>query len=95
MEPGSKFGSLFKRELFDGGLDLVDAHGLNDIQKCLSRQRAKVTTEAERSEDRGRRQRTEKRNQTSNIKDNHGSDVIAGFFKLIQGCVDLDSVKAD
>jgi hypothetical protein len=46
MEPGSKFGSLFKRELFDGGLDLVNAHGLNDIQKCLSRRRAKVTTDA-------------------------------------------------
>src|SRR5207249_5921302 len=40
MEPGSKFGSLFKRELFDRGLDLVNAHRLNDMQKCLSRQRA-------------------------------------------------------
>ena len=40
MEPGRKFGPLFKRELFDGGLDLVNAHGLNDMQKSLSRQRA-------------------------------------------------------
>ena len=27
MEPGSKFGPLFKRELFDGSLNLVNAHG--------------------------------------------------------------------
>jgi hypothetical protein len=26
MEPGRKFGPLFKRKLFDGGLDLVNAH---------------------------------------------------------------------
>jgi hypothetical protein len=26
MEPGSKFGPLLKRELFDGSLDLVNAH---------------------------------------------------------------------
>lgn len=26
MEPRSKFGPLFERELFDGGLDLVNAH---------------------------------------------------------------------
>ena len=44
MEPGSKFGSLFKRKLFDGGLDLVEAHRLNNIQKRLSQQRANVTT---------------------------------------------------
>ena len=46
MEPSSKLGSLFKRKLFDGGLDLVDAHRLNDIQKHLSQQRENVTTEA-------------------------------------------------
>ena len=45
MEPGSKFGTLFKRKLFDGGLDLVNAHRLNDMQKRLSQQRANVTTE--------------------------------------------------
>jgi hypothetical protein len=26
MEPGRKCGPLFKRKLFDRGLDLVDAH---------------------------------------------------------------------
>jgi len=26
MEPGRKFGPLFERKLFDGGLDLVNAH---------------------------------------------------------------------
>ncbi len=45
MEPGSKFGSLFKRKLFDGGLDFVDAHKLNNIQKRLSQQRGNVTPE--------------------------------------------------
>ena len=40
MEPGREFGPLFKRKLFDGGLDLVNAHGLNDMQECLSPQRA-------------------------------------------------------
>lgn len=68
MEPGRKFGPLFKRELFDGGLDLVNAHGLNDMQKSLSRQRANGDDGGQRSaafalgygapgrtEDRGRR----------------------------------------
>jgi hypothetical protein len=27
MEPGGKLGPLFKRKLFDGSLDLVNAHG--------------------------------------------------------------------
>jgi hypothetical protein len=26
MKPGRELGSLFKRKLFDGGLDLVNAH---------------------------------------------------------------------
>jgi hypothetical protein len=50
MEPGRKFGPLFKRELFDGGLDLVNAHGLNDMQKSLSRQRANGDDGGQRSE---------------------------------------------
>ena len=52
MEPGRKFGPLFKRELFDGGLDLVNAHGLNDMQKSLSRQRANGDDGGQRSEGR-------------------------------------------
>jgi hypothetical protein len=55
MEPGRKFGPLFKRELFDGGLDLVNAHGLNDMQKSLSRQRANGDDGGQRSEVRGQR----------------------------------------
>ena len=58
MEPGSKFGSLFKRKLFDGGLDLVDAHRFNDIQKCLSPQRANVTTEVREQKSNIKHQRT-------------------------------------
>ena len=88
MEPGSKFGSLFKRELFNGGLDLINAHRLNNIQKCLSRQRATMTTEAGDS-------RAEIKHQTSNIRNNHCSDVIAGILNLIQGSVDPHSVQTD
>ena len=54
MEPRSKFGSLFKRELFDRGLNLVNAHRLNDMQKCLSRQRARSEGEGNAYGERGR-----------------------------------------
>ena len=43
MEPGRKFGPLFKRKLFDGGLDLVNAHEFNDMQLCPSWQRSTIS----------------------------------------------------
>jgi hypothetical protein len=55
MEPGSKLGPLFKRELFYGGLDLVNAHGLNDKQEYLSPQRVESQVVRDQSQNnRGR-----------------------------------------
>jgi hypothetical protein len=46
MEPGSEFGPIFERELFDRGFDLVNAHVLKGSQErlLLQRDRAKAAS---------------------------------------------------
>src|ERR1700730_14273738 len=89
MEPGGKFGSLFKRKLFDGGLDLVDAHNLNNIQKRPFTATCERYDGGRSSEDRDRR------SEVGRPWNNHGSDVIAGFLNLIQRRIDLPGVQID
>jgi hypothetical protein len=76
VEPGGKFGPFFKREAFNGGLDLVYAHRRKDMQVCPSPQR---TTQVAQADFRHRAPPGKKRGQSS-----PGAGSFDGILRIDQ-----------